>query len=420
MAQDTWQYQGRQYHQWFGHGTAPKSFGTEPSEDPSAGTIAQRVHQVGHTLIAGLPASKRHHDAAKLGQEDHARLDRLLTATVQALPAGGPAVARHVFGVEPDTPGIDGFVRAGRLLRDGRGSADTRAATDAVGRAAQDIGLDHFKSFLRAADDRLQARGGLLTLARYLPNPSGPSTDVPARIPGLPVPGRLPWGPLIVGLAAQALPMIAELSRREDVRDTIKSFGLDPSKPADVTAAYAHLWAEDHGPWLFDTPQTGPAMQEMAERVMRAAQADPPLSGRAVAGDDDAQKEFSAAVAPPAPGSGIETRSNEERALVARRLSEGRTAIDIQAELNARRAGGKGSTAVTFQTSHYNSRLYKGGLDVDRVENLIRNQVSQVALKVPPGVFQSGRITIDSAVVEYRYFKLSDGSIVVGTIFVIK
>ena len=108
--------------------------------------------------------------------------------------------------------------------------------------------------------------------------------------------------------------MMADLARREDVSDTIKRFGLDPSKPADVTAAYAYLWAEDHGPWLFDTPQTGPKMQEMAERVMRAARADPALFGRAVGGDDDAQREFSAAVAPPVPGSGIETRSDEERA----------------------------------------------------------------------------------------------------------
>jgi len=102
------------------------------------------------------------------------------------------------------------------------------------------------------------------------------------------------------------LPTIPTLIASEDVRDTIKRFGLNSSKPADVTAAYAFLWAEDHGPWLFDTPQTGPAMLAMAERVMRAAQADPDQFGRAVAGDEAAQKAFSAAVAPPAPGSGIE------------------------------------------------------------------------------------------------------------------
>lgn len=265
----------------------------------------------------------------------------MLTVTVQALPMGGPAVACHVFGVKPNTPGIDGFVRAARLLRDGPESADMRAATDAVGRAAQDIGLDRFKSFLQSSDDHLQARGGLITLARYLPDPSARLTN----IPGLPVPTRLPWGPLIVGLAAQALPMMADLARRKDVSDTIKRFGLNPSKPADVTAAYAYLWAEDHGPWLFDTRQTGPEMLEMAGRVMRAARADPALFGRAVGGDDDAQREFSAAVAPPVPGSGIETRSDEERALVSQMMSAGRNGSDIQTALDSLRGAGKGPTA---------------------------------------------------------------------------
>ncbi len=66
---------------------------------------------------------------------------------MQALPLGGPAIAQRVFGVRPDTPGIDGFVRAARLIRDGQSGANLRAATDALGRAVQDIGLDRFKPF---------------------------------------------------------------------------------------------------------------------------------------------------------------------------------------------------------------------------------------------------------------------------------
>lgn len=242
-------------------------------------------------------------------------------------------------------PGIDGFVRAARLMRDGRDNADLRAATDALGRAAQDIGLDRFKPFLRKADDHLDERGGLLTLVRDMPGAATPRTDAPIRPPGALTSGRLPWGSLIAGMAAQVLPTIPTLIAREDVRDTIKRFGLNPSKPADVTAAYAFLWAEDHGPWLFDTPQTGPAMLAMAERVMRAAQADPDQFGRAVAGDEAAQKAFSAAVAPPAPGSGIETRSDEERALVGQMTSEGKSGAEIQAALERQRARRIGVTA---------------------------------------------------------------------------
>ncbi len=336
--------QGRQSHGWFGHGTGPAK-PESGGADAGSAALAQRIHDLGHTLIVGLPASKRHHDAARLGAEDHARLDRVLAATVQALPTGGPAIARRVFGMPLDAPGIDGFIRAARLLRDGRDNADLRAATDALGRAAQDIGLDRFKPFLRKADANLAEQGGLLTLVRDMPGAAPPHVDAPIRPLVTPPLARPPWGLMIAGLAAQVLPSIAQLSVREDVRATITRFGLDLSKPADVTAAYAFLWAEDHGPWVFDTPQTGPAMLAMAERAMRAAQADPDLFGRAIAGDSDAQKEFSAAVAPPTPGSAIETRSDEERSLVTQMTGEGKSSAAIQAALDALRAGSRKVTA---------------------------------------------------------------------------
>ena len=415
VTQDTWQYQGRQEHGWFGDGTAPDSGKKQPPDKPSPAALAQRIHDVGHTLVAGLPASKRYHPAAKLGLDDHARLDRLLSATLQALPAGGPAIARHVFGVAPDTPGIDGFVRAARLLRDASGSPDIRAATDAIGRAAQDIGLDRFKPFLQTADDHLQAKGGLLKLARFPPSPS--TQTLAGRLPGLLA--RPPWG-AVIGLAAQVLPMVAQLIQREDVRDTIKRFSLDPSKPADVTAAYAFLWAEDHGPWLFDTPQTGPEMQAMAERVMRAARSDPALFGRAIAGDEDAQQEFSAAVAPSAPGSDVVTHNDEERALVAQRLGEGRTVAEIQAELNGMRATGTAKTSIYFRTSHYAARLAKDGVDIKLAEKEVETRLAQIASSVPAGAIQIDRLTLNKVLLEYRYFKRPDGSINVGTIFPVK
>lgn len=75
MTQNTWQYQGRQEHGWFGDGSAPASDKAGRVTSASAATIAQRIHDVGHTLVAGLPASKCYHSAAKLSTENHARLD---------------------------------------------------------------------------------------------------------------------------------------------------------------------------------------------------------------------------------------------------------------------------------------------------------------------------------------------------------
>ena len=54
-ANNHWMYQGRQYHQWFGHGTAPKE-GPDPIRpgslfDPAS--IAQRLDfAVGHSVGA--------------------------------------------------------------------------------------------------------------------------------------------------------------------------------------------------------------------------------------------------------------------------------------------------------------------------------------------------------------------------------
>ena len=305
----------------------------------------QRIRDLAHTLIAGLPSAKRYHHAAQLDAEDHARLVRLLKAVMQTLPLGLPGIARRILGKDADTPGIAPFIQAAGLLRVGRDNADLRAAADALGQAALDMGLDRFKPFLREADEHLAARGALLTLVRDLPQAPPPVEEAPIRIPNPPMPGRAPPGPALLWLGLSALPAVRQMIENSDVRSTIERFGLDVSKPADVTAAYAFLWAENQGPWIFDTPQTGPDMQAMAERVMRFAQAYPNLFTLAATGDADAQKVMSAAVKGPAPGSGIETRNDEERTLVAKLTSAGKTAAQIQTALDQHRARDRAPTA---------------------------------------------------------------------------
>ncbi len=73
-------------------------------------------------------------------------------------------------------------------------------------------------------------------------------------IPAEPLVGRIPWGSLLGGSILVAAPILREMAQREDIRDTMHRFDLDPSKPADVVAAYAFLWVEFKGPWRLDTP----------------------------------------------------------------------------------------------------------------------------------------------------------------------
>ena len=116
----------------------------------------------------------------------------------------------------------------------------------------------------------------------------------------------------------------------------------DCMRPTDAAAALAFRWAQNKGPWLFDTPQTGPAMQAMAERVMRAVQADPTLLDRSLAGNAPSMAALKAvAQGTTVPGSGIETRTDEERLLVAQMLGEGKSGAEIEAALDElrKRAG---------------------------------------------------------------------------------
>ena len=353
---DSWVYQGRQYHMWFGHGTKPFSDKALPPPKDSLPSLQDRIHNLGYTLAAGLPASKRHHAVARLDPADRGRLARVMTGVVNALPLGPRIVPLRVLGTKADAPGITSFIKAGAVIEAADSHADVREATDLVGRSAQEMGLDQFRPFLREADDHLSQTGGMVALLRDIPVPTAPSVARPPVTaptgPGLTPAGQL--GPLLrtvlrgalVGVAAGLLEAYTIREQEQQIRDVIDRFKLDPTNPADAAAALAFRWAQNKGPWLFDTPQTGPAMQAMAERVMRAVQADPTLLGRALDGDRASMTALTTmAQGKTVPGSGIETRNDDEASLVAQMMSEGRTGEEIQTALDYRRANGKPPTA---------------------------------------------------------------------------
>lgn len=334
VGSDGWVYQGRQYHMWFGHGTKPKDAKPGSAPKDALPSLQDRIHDVGHTLVAGLPASKRHHAAVRLSVADHGRLDRLLTGVAHAHPLGPRLVSLRVLGKNADAPGIGAFVKAGAVLRTASTNAD-----------------------LREADDHLARTGGMLALLQDVPRPAAPTVAprlgaLPAG-PRLPPPGQL--GPLLrgvlcggalLGIAAGLLDAYTRGEEERQTRAVIERFGLDPSNLADAAAALAFRWAQARGPWLFDTPQTGPEMQAMAERVMRAVRADPTLLGRVLAGDAASVASLKAvAQGAAAPGSGIETRNDEERSLVAQMVSEGKSGAEIQAALDGLRTRGGTSSA---------------------------------------------------------------------------
>ncbi len=67
---DNWIYEGRQYHMWFGHETRPEEDKPAPSSKDARPPLQDRIHNLGYTLAAGLPGSKRHHAMARLDTPD--------------------------------------------------------------------------------------------------------------------------------------------------------------------------------------------------------------------------------------------------------------------------------------------------------------------------------------------------------------
>jgi hypothetical protein len=79
----------------------------------------------------------------------------------------------------------------------------------------------------------------------------------------------------------------------------------------------------------------------------------------------------------------------------------------------------RGSTVAQtiFKTEHYAPRLLARGIDVDRAEAAVAQDIAAMRSNMAIGADVGGRLLIDGAIVEYRARMLADGSVTVGTIF---
>lgn len=77
VGNESWIYQGRQEHGWFGHGTSPE---TDRAMNPDAApeSLAERARYISHPAIAHFPASRR--------REYELRLDASLERLARIMP----------------------------------------------------------------------------------------------------------------------------------------------------------------------------------------------------------------------------------------------------------------------------------------------------------------------------------------------
>lgn len=333
-ANDGWMWQGRQYHQWFGHGTKPKD---EKPRDPLP-DLDGRIATLPLTAVAGLPRSKRAHHAARFEGERAANFVQAMGVWARARHLPLDVFASRFFDGHAETPGVKYLHAAANAVGDATSFADMRQATDHVAAAMMEVGLDWFHAYVQQAAGVALVRGApapvrqpAVILARA---PEAPLRQVPGSAPVAPARGPLGW------LAALAESLRHwDASRSADaVQSAIERFGLDARNPNDAAAARAYVWATSFGSVQFGADWSGPGLEEMAQAVMEAVRADPALLDRASKGDPAALAKLREAVAAAAaPGAGIETYNDEERALVASLVAAGKDNREISAALDTLR-----------------------------------------------------------------------------------
>jgi hypothetical protein len=141
------------------------------------------------------------------------------------------------------------------------------------------------------------------------------------------------------------------------VNAALEKFGLNPSSPADVAAARAYVWGKQIAPMNYwDVPFSGAANEAVAEALMRHERKYPGTLDRAANGDKQSKLALDEVVkdaltggpqkpdgGPPnpirvVPGSGVETRTDEERDLVASLRGQGASPAQIANEIANLRA----------------------------------------------------------------------------------
>jgi hypothetical protein len=82
---ESWVYQGRQAHGWFGSGTAPRDAAPEPPGGGAPPSLAERVAMVAGAAVAEVPRERRARFEAQLHRG-------MLGSLAEAMPAWVPGL----------------------------------------------------------------------------------------------------------------------------------------------------------------------------------------------------------------------------------------------------------------------------------------------------------------------------------------
>jgi len=153
-----WRYQGRQYHQWFGHGTAPKeekeAVPAKPGSLFDPLSVGQRVDYATGSVVAQSPRDQRSRWETRVGGSNRESLK-----TAVAVWYGASKLSRDAFRqrlLDPNTSDetVDRLRSAAKGIVDARTHAQLGAAGEDLATAAQTIGPDRWPRFIGDAERR--------------------------------------------------------------------------------------------------------------------------------------------------------------------------------------------------------------------------------------------------------------------------
>lgn len=153
-----WRYQGRQYHQWFGHGTAPKEEKEAELARPGSLfdplSVGQRIDYASGSVVARSPRDQRSRWEARVGGTNRDSLKTVIAVLYGASKLSRDTFRQRLLDPNTDDETVDRLRSAGKGIVDAWTHAQLSAAGEDLATAAQAIGLDCWPRFIGDAERR--------------------------------------------------------------------------------------------------------------------------------------------------------------------------------------------------------------------------------------------------------------------------
>jgi len=158
VANNYWMYQGRQYHQWFGHGTAPKE--EKEAGPPKPGSlfdplnVGQRVDYASGSIVVHSPRDQRSRWEARISGANRESLKTAVAVWYGASKLTRDAFRRRLLDPHTSDETADRPRSAAKGIVDACTHAQFAVAGENLSTAAQTTGLDRRPRFLGDAQQR--------------------------------------------------------------------------------------------------------------------------------------------------------------------------------------------------------------------------------------------------------------------------